>query len=75
MSGRNRHLDYGGIATGGLNCVAGPIGGSFRLDYIRGVANAISSRGRLASSDLRVGMIWLLGGPASAPPAAIAVKD
>jgi hypothetical protein len=39
------------------------------------VANAISSRSRSASNDLRVGVIWLLGELALARPAAIAVED
>ena len=71
-----RYLDYGRIATGRSNCLAGSIEGTVAsLTCAEGASNLISSRSRLASNDLRVGIIWLLGEAASATPAAIAVKN
>jgi opacity protein-like surface antigen len=60
-----RYLNYGSITTGGSNC-----GGTFFTAYCgSGVASAISSRNRLASSDFRLGLIYTIGGPplAAAP--------
>jgi opacity protein-like surface antigen len=54
-----RYLNYGSITTGGSNCA-----GSFSTPHCSGgVANTISSRNRLASSDFRLGLVYFIGGP------------
>jgi opacity protein-like surface antigen len=68
-----RYLDYGAIATGGSNCVAGESGGTFSLANCRGGgANTIASRNRLASNDFRLGLIYLIG---EAPPPPVVARD
>src|SRR5271166_5564912 len=49
-----RYLSYGSITTGGSNC---------GVYCSAGVANTISSRNRLASSDFRLGLIYFIGAP------------
>ena len=49
-----RYLGYGSITTGGSNC---------GVYCSAGVANTISSRNRLASSDFRLGLIYFIGAP------------
>ena len=57
-----RYLNYGSIATGGPNWLAGNIGGTFNLaNCAGGVPNTISSRNMLASNDFRLGLIYTLG--------------
>ena len=60
-----RYLDLGSIAVGGVHCVAG-------AEPCAGGAVATTSRGALASSDVRIGLVWLVGDPASAPAPASA---
>jgi opacity protein-like surface antigen len=63
-----RYLNYGSIATGGSNCLAGGSGGTFSTaNCSAGVANTISSRNKLASNDFRLGLIYLIGGGAPLP--------
>jgi opacity protein-like surface antigen len=60
-----RYLNYGPITTGGLNC-----GGTLPVENCRGgVANTISSRNRLASNDLRLGLIYMIG--EASPPSVV----
>lgn len=59
-----RYLNYGSIATGGSNCLAGGFGGTFNTQNCSGgVQNRLSSRNTLASNDIRIGLIWMLGEP------------
>jgi opacity protein-like surface antigen len=62
-----RYLSYGSPAVSGWRCQAGadaaPCGG---------VPLIVGSRGRLASSDLRFGLIWTLGTPAFGQ---VAIRD
>ncbi len=71
-----RYLNYGPIATGGSNCLAGNIGGTFNLaNCTGGVPNYISSRNMLASNDFRLGLIYTLGEtPPPPPPAPIVTR-
>ena len=63
-----RYLNYGSIGTGGSNCLAGAGGGTFSLQNCSaGVANHLYTHNTLASNDIRVGLIWLLGEPVAAP--------
>jgi opacity protein-like surface antigen len=50
-----RYLNLGSIAVGGLPCVPGA------QSCLGGAGVAASSRKALASNDLRVGLIWLVG--------------
>jgi opacity protein-like surface antigen len=61
-----RYLDLGSIAVGGLHCGAGAPA------CLGGAGVAASSRNGLASNDLRVGLIWLIGDPSPAPKPAVA---
>jgi opacity protein-like surface antigen len=61
-----RYLNTGAIASGGANCWAAAGAGLFAASC-RG-PETISSRGRLASSDIRLGLIYLIG-DASLPAA------
>jgi opacity protein-like surface antigen len=68
-----RYLNYGAIATGGSNCLAGESVGAFSLANCRGSGpSTISSRNRLASNDFRLGLIYLIG---EAPPPPVVAKD
>jgi len=58
-----RYLNYGSITTGGSSCLPGASANC------GGVANTVSSRNRLASNDLRLGLIYLIGEP---PPPVVA---
>ena len=70
-----RYLNYGSITTGGSNCLSGSAGGTFtNLNCSGGVANYVSSRNTLASNDFRIGLLYLIGDPNSAPPAPIMTK-
>jgi opacity protein-like surface antigen len=70
-----RYLDYGSIGTGSSHCLAGTLGGVFNTASCSGrVANAISSRNRLASNDIRLGLIWTPG-ELVVPSAPIAARD
>ena len=55
-----RYLNLGAIAVGGLHCASGPI-------PCAGGTVAAISRGALASNDVRIGLVWLIGDPAPAP--------
>ena len=57
-----RYLNYGAITAGGSSC------GTFSIVSCGGGANTISSRNRLASSDFRLGLIYLIG---EVPPPAV----
>jgi opacity protein-like surface antigen len=64
-----RYLNYGSIATGGSNCLAGNNGGTFSLaNCTGGVPNYVSSRNMLASNDFRLGLIYMLAEPLQPPP-------
>ena len=64
-----RYLNYGSIATGGSNCLAGINGGTFNLaNCTGGVPNYVSSRNMLASNDFRLGLIYSLGETPPPPP-------
>ena len=52
-----RYLDLGSMAVGGLHCLPGA------QACLGGAGVAASSRNALASNDLRVGLIWLIGEP------------
>jgi hypothetical protein len=67
-----RYLNSGAITTGGLNCLAGESGGTLSADNCRGVTKTISSRNRLASNDLRLGLLYLIG---EAPPPPTVAKN
>jgi opacity protein-like surface antigen len=61
-----RYLNIGSIGTGQANCLAGAFGGAFNSQACNGgVATHIGSRRTLASNDIRLGLIWLLGAPAT----------
>ncbi len=69
-----RNLNYGSIKTGASNCLAGAAGGVFSAANCNGgVANYVSSRSTLASNDVRIGLIWLLGAPVP-PPAPVVAR-
>ncbi len=53
----NRYLNYGSLAVSGWGCV----GGAFDASGCSGVPLTVSTRGRLASSDFRLGLIWTFG--------------
>ena len=62
-----RYLNYGTITTGQSNCLAGAPGGAFNSQRCTsGVSTHFSSRNTLASNDIRIGLIWMLGEPAAA---------
>lgn len=54
-----RYLDRGKIGSGGSNCV----GEALPIGVCGGSAGYISSSNSLASSDFRVGLIWMIGEP------------
>jgi opacity protein-like surface antigen len=63
-----RYLNYGSIGTGGSNCLAGGGGGTFSVQNCSGgVPNRLYTHNTLASNDIRIGLIWLMGEPAAAP--------
>jgi len=55
-----RYLNYGSLVVAGLRCIAGA-GGALAVAGCNGVPLTVSSRGTLASSDFRLGLIWTLG--------------
>ncbi len=61
-----RYLNLGTIAVGGLHCVAGV------QTCLGGAGVAATSRNALASNDVRVGLIWLVPEPQSAPAPVVA---
>ena len=61
-----RYLNLGSIAVGGLHCFPGA------QACLGGAGVAASSRNALASNDLRVGLIWLIGEPQPAPRPVVA---
>ena len=61
-----RYLNTGGIASGSPNCWAEQGAGIFAAANCRGGAT-IASRNRLASSDFRLGLIYLIGDPLLPP--------
>ena len=61
-----RYLNYGLIATGGSNCLAG---WAFSIAGCDGSTKTISSSNRLASNDFRLGLIYLIG---ETPPPVVA---
>ena len=61
-----RYLNLGSIAVGGAHCFAGA------QACLGGAGVAASSRATLASNDLRVGLIWLIGEPQRAPRPVVA---
>jgi opacity protein-like surface antigen len=64
-----RYLNMGSISTGGSNCLAGAAGGAFNaVNCNGGVLNHVRSRNALASNDIRIGLIWMLGAPAASAP-------
>jgi opacity protein-like surface antigen len=67
-----RYLNYGSLAAAGFRCVAGAAG-AFGPADCDGVLLAVSSRGMLASSDFRLGLIWTLG-ELVAPPAPVVAR-
>ena len=72
-----RYLNLGKFTTGGSNCLNGTgAGGGFgNVNCSGGVANVVSSRGTLASNDVRIGLRWLIGEtPAPQPEAPLVRK-
>lgn len=67
-----RYLDAGSFPASGWRCGAGAAD-AFGGAGCGGVPLTITSRGRLASSDFRLGLIWTLEGVA--PPWPIAARD
>ena len=66
-----RYLNYGTISTGGSNCLAGASGVAFSTQScVGGVQTHLSSRNTLASNDIRIGLIWMLGEPEVGRPIA-----
>jgi opacity protein-like surface antigen len=64
-----RYLNYGKITTGGSNCLSAGPGGAFGTNNCNaGVSNVVSSTSNLASSDFRLGLIWMLGDNSPPPP-------
>ncbi len=61
-----RYLNLGSIAVGGLHCLPGA------RACLGGAGVAASSRNTLASNDLRLGLIWLIGEPQPAPRPVVA---
>jgi len=61
-----RYLDLGPMAVGGLHCLPGA------PTCIGGAGVAAASRNALASNDLRIGLIWLIGDPPPAPQPVVA---
>ncbi len=61
-----RYLNFGSIAVGGPHCVPGA------QACLGGAGVAASSRNALASNDLRIGLIWLIGEPQPAPRPVVA---
>jgi opacity protein-like surface antigen len=60
-----RYLNLGSVATGGSNC---PAGASLTAAAcFGGAASTIASRRSLASNDIRIGLIWLVGAAEPAP--------
>ncbi len=69
-----RYLNLGGFSTGGSNCLAGTAGGVFSAQNCNGgVSNHIESRNSLASNDIRIGLLWMLGAPPP-PPAPVVAR-
>ncbi len=66
-----RYLDMGKITTGGSNCLNGTgTGTGFACPV-----NYVSSKNDLASSDFRIGLLWMIGEePTYAPPEAPLVR-
>jgi opacity protein-like surface antigen len=60
-----RYLNLGSIAVGGVHCFPG-------VQACLGGAGGASSRNTLASSDVRIGLIWLVPEPQSAPAPVVA---
>jgi opacity protein-like surface antigen len=70
-----RYLSYGSVATGGSNCLAGTLGGIFSSQNCNGgVPNHVASRNTLASNDIRIGLIWMLGEAPLAPARPIVTR-
>ena len=61
-----RYLNLGSIAVGGLHCVLAT------QACLGGAGVTASSRRALASNDLRLGLIWLIGEPQPAPRPVVA---
>lgn len=61
-----RYLNMGSIATGGSHCLAGGSSGALSAAGCNGGVHTLSSRGALASSDFRIGLIWTIAEPAAA---------
>jgi opacity protein-like surface antigen len=62
-----RFLDYGKVKSGASNCFNGTgQGGGFSIANCGG-SNHYGSTNQLMSSDVRVGMIWTIGGETPAP--------
>jgi opacity protein-like surface antigen len=70
-----RYLDYGRVKTGTSNCFNGTgANGGFSVASCGGSGYSIQSE-RLASQDVRLGLIWLFNDtPSYAPPAPIVTK-
>jgi opacity protein-like surface antigen len=60
-----RYLNLGSIAIGGVHCASG-------AEPCAGGAVAAISRRALASNDVRIGLVWLVGEPTSAPTPVVA---
>ena len=69
-----RYLDSGSVATGGAICGLGAASGAFPLSC-GGVPLHLASRRALASSDIRIGLIWTVGDPGAPPSGAIVARD
>jgi opacity protein-like surface antigen len=68
-----RYLNLGKFSTGGSNCLAGATGGVFNTENCNGgVSNHIESRNSLASNDVRIGLLWMLGEPTPPQPPVVA---
>ncbi len=61
-----RYLSLGSIALGGMHCLPGAPAG------LGGAGVAASSRTTLASNDLRLGLVWLIGEQQPAPTPVVA---
>lgn len=59
-----RYLNMGSITTGRSHCLAWGSGGALSAAGCNGGgAHSLSSRGALASNDLRIGLVWMLSPP------------
>ncbi len=68
-----RSLNTGSFTSGGSTCLAGAAGGAFGAANCNGrIANRVSSRNALVSSDFRIGLIWILAEPAAGPAPVVA---